>query len=36
LLIPFGHTGYVALIEVVDQTAVAVGAIRHRREEDYY
>jgi len=36
LLIPFGHTGYVALIEVVDQTAVAAGAIQHRREEDYY
>jgi plasmid stabilization system protein ParE len=36
LIIPFGHTGYVALFEVVDQTTVAVGAIRHQREEDYH
>ncbi len=36
LIIPFGHTGYVALFEVVDQATVAVGAIRHQREEDYH
>lgn len=36
LIIPFGHTGYVALFEIVDQATVAVGAIRHQREEDYH
>jgi plasmid stabilization system protein ParE len=36
LIIPSGHTGYVALFEIVDQTTVAVGAIRHQREEDYH
>ena len=36
LIIPFGHTGYVALFEIVDQATVAVGAIRHQREDDYH
>lgn len=35
LIIPFGHTGYVALFEIVDRTTVAVGAVRHQREDDY-
>jgi len=36
LIIPFGHTGCVALFEIVDLTTVAIGAIRHQREEDYH
>lgn len=34
LIIPFGATGYIVLFEVVDDI-VAVGAVRHQREEDY-
>ena len=36
LVIPFGHSGYVALFEVVDQDNVVVAAVRHQREDDYY
>jgi plasmid stabilization system protein ParE len=36
LIIPFGHTGYVALFEVVDNSTVIIGAIRHQREDDYH
>lgn len=36
LVIPFGHTGYVALFEVVSNTKVIIGAIRHQREDDYH
>jgi plasmid stabilization system protein ParE len=36
LIIPFGHTGYVALFEIVDGQTVAVGAVRHQREDDYH
>lgn len=36
LVIPFGHTGYVALFEVVDNATVIIGAIRHQREDDYH
>jgi plasmid stabilization system protein ParE len=35
LVIPFGHTGYVALFEIIDDKTVAIGAIRHQREDDY-
>ena len=35
LLIPFGHSGYVALFEI-DERSVTVTAIRHQREEDYH
>jgi plasmid stabilization system protein ParE len=35
LIIPFGHTGYVALFEIVDSNTVIIGAIRHQREDDY-
>jgi plasmid stabilization system protein ParE len=35
LIVPFGHTGYVALFEILDQQTVVVGAVRHQREEDY-
>jgi plasmid stabilization system protein ParE len=36
LLIPFGHSGYVALFEIEDDHTVTVAAIRHQREEDYH
>jgi len=36
LIIPFGHTGYVALFEIVDSKTVIVGAIRHQLEDDYF
>ncbi len=36
LIIPFGRTGYVALFEIVDDSSVIVGAVRHQREDDYH
>lgn len=36
LLIPFGHSGYVALFEIDDERTVTVTAVRHQREEDYH
>ena len=36
LIIPFGHSGYVALFEVVDSTNIVVAAIRHQLEDDYH
>ena len=36
LMVPFGHTGYVALFEIVDSNTVIIGAIRHQREDDYH
>jgi plasmid stabilization system protein ParE len=36
LLIPFGHSGYVALFEIDDQSTVTIAAVRHQREEDYH
>ena len=36
LIIPFGHTGYVALFEIVDGNTIIIGAIRHQREDDYH
>ena len=36
LIIPFGHTGYVALFEIVDDKTVTIGAVRHQLEDDYY
>jgi plasmid stabilization system protein ParE len=35
LLIPFGHSGYVALFEIENRT-VTVTALRQQREEDYH
>jgi plasmid stabilization system protein ParE len=35
LVIPFGHTGYVALFEIVDGNTVVVAAVRHQRADDY-
>ena len=36
LVIPFGRSGCVALLEIVDQHTVMVGAVRHQREDDYH
>lgn len=36
LLIPFGHSGYVALFEIEDGRTVTVCAVRQQREEDYH
>jgi plasmid stabilization system protein ParE len=36
LIIPFGHSGYVALFEIVDPTDVVVSAVRHQLEDDYH
>lgn len=36
LIIPFGRTGYVALIEIESATDVVVVAVRHQLEDDYY
>jgi plasmid stabilization system protein ParE len=36
ILIPFGHSGYVALFEIEDDRTVTVTAMRHQREEDYH
>jgi plasmid stabilization system protein ParE len=35
LLIPFGHSGYVALFEIEGNKTVTILAVRHQREEDY-
>lgn len=35
LVIPFGHTGYLALFEIVDARRVWIAAVRHQREDDY-
>ncbi|MDP3650296.1 MAG: type II toxin-antitoxin system RelE/ParE family toxin [Rhodoferax sp.] len=36
LVINFGSAGYVALYEIVDNSTVIIGAIRHQREDDYH
>ena len=36
LVIPFGHTGYVALFEIVDSQSIVVAALRHQREDDFH
>jgi plasmid stabilization system protein ParE len=36
LIIPFGRSGYVALIEIESVTDVAVVAVRHQLEDDYH
>ena len=32
----YGNTGFVALFEIVNDSTVIVGAIRHQREDDYH
>lgn len=36
LIIPFGHSGYVALFEIENESTVAVVAVRHQLEDDYH
>jgi plasmid stabilization system protein ParE len=36
LVIPFGHSGYIALFEVEDAATVTVLAVRHQLEDDYH
>jgi plasmid stabilization system protein ParE len=36
ILIPFGHSGYVALFEIDDDRTVTITAVRRQREEDYH
>jgi plasmid stabilization system protein ParE len=36
LVITFGRSGYVVLYEIVDDSTVIIGAIRHQREDDYH
>ena len=36
LLIPFGHSGYVALFEIEDAATVTILALRHQLEDDYH
>ncbi|MFT7722691.1 MAG: type II toxin-antitoxin system RelE/ParE family toxin [Roseateles sp.] len=36
LLIPFGHSGYVALFEIESASEVTVLAVRHQLEDDYH
>lgn len=35
LVIPFGHTGYVALFSIDGPEWVSIAAVRHQREDDY-
>lgn len=36
LIIPFGHSGYVALFEIEDASTVTILALRHQLEDDYH
>lgn len=36
LVIPFGRSGYVALVEIESATDVVVLAVRHQLEDDYH
>lgn len=36
LVITIGSTGYVALYEIVDDSILIIGAIRHQREDDFH
>lgn len=36
LVIPFGHTGYVALFEIGADHGVTIAAVRHQREQDFH
>ena len=36
LLIPFGHSGYVALFENENAATVTILALRHQLEDDYH
>ena len=36
MILPFGRAGYVALFEIRDDETVAIVAVRHQREADYF
>ena len=36
LIIPFGRSGYVALVEIESATEVLAVAVRHQLEDDYH
>lgn len=36
LIIPFGRSGYVALLEIEDASHVLIVAVRHQLEDDYH
>ncbi len=36
LIIPFGRSGYVALVEIESGTDVVIVVVRHQLEDDYY
>jgi plasmid stabilization system protein ParE len=36
LVITFGSAGYVVLFEIVSDSTVIIGAVRHQREDDYH
>lgn len=36
LIVPFGHSGYVALFEIDDPATVTILAVRHQLEDDYH
>ena len=36
LLIPFGNSGFVALLEIEDASTVTILAVRHQLEDDYH
>lgn len=36
LVIPFGSSGYVALLEIAPRRTINVLAVRHQREEDFF
>ena len=36
LIVPFGRSGYVALVEIEDETNVAALAVRLQLEDDYH
>jgi plasmid stabilization system protein ParE len=36
LVVPFGSSGYLILLKLIDDQTVTILAIRHQREEDYH
>lgn len=36
LVIPFGHSGYIALFRISGAQSITVLALRHQRESDFY
>ncbi|MCZ7479243.1 type II toxin-antitoxin system RelE/ParE family toxin [Rhizobium rhizogenes] len=36
LIVPFGSSGYIVLIQIEDAETVSIAAVRHQREDDYH